>query len=149
MTSNQYYHFYTITMFLRFFKPLPLPASANWGVLILRVGTSLLMLRYGFSKLDRYLGGNHGFADPFGLGEELTLLLTIFAELICSILLIAGFLTRAILIPLIITMLVALLIIHSDDPFDKKEHPIVFLIPYLTLWLTGPGLYSIDNKLFK
>lgn len=136
-------------MLQRLFKPITLPSSANWGILILRVGTSLLMIRYGLSKLERFMAGDTSFADPFGLGAELTLALTIFAELICSVLLLAGLFTRAVVIPLIFTMLVALLIIHSDDPFDKKEHPIVFLIPYFTILLTGPGRFSIDHTVFK
>lgn len=128
--------------------PTALPAPANWGMLILRVGTSILMLVYGYGKLERYLNGERSFADPIGIGEELTLLLAIFAEFVCSLLLMAGLFTRAVLLPLIITMLVAFLIIHSNDPFDKKEHPLLFLIPYCTLFLTGPGRYSLDQHLF-
>src|SRR5690606_37118575 len=96
--------------------PMALPALANWGMLILRVGTSMLMLVYGYGKLERYLNGERSFADPIGIGEELSLILTIFAEFVCSLLLIAGLFTRAALVPLIFTMLVAFLIIHSDDP---------------------------------
>lgn len=128
--------------------PTALPDPANWGILVLRVGTSILMLVYGYGKLERYLNGERSFADPIGIGEELTLLLAIFAEFVCSLLLMAGLFTRAVLLPLIITMLVAFLIIHSNDPFEKKEHPLLFLIPYCTLFLTGPGRYSLDQHLF-
>ena len=107
------------------------------------------MLNYGYAKLERYLNGERGFADPLGFGEEFSLILTILAEFFCSIFLVAGLFTRAVLIPLIVTMLVAFLIIHSDDPFEKKEHPLLFLIPYVTLLLTGPGRYSVDQVLFK
>jgi len=106
------------------------------------------MLNYGYAKLERFLGGERGFADPLGFGEELSFILTILAEFVCSLLLIAGLFTRAVLVPLMITMLVAFLIIHSDDAFEKKEHPLLFLIPYLTLFLTGPGRYSLDQRLF-
>ncbi|HEV7348984.1 DoxX family protein [Telluribacter sp.] len=135
-------------MFKKIFNPLPLPSPANWGVLILRVGMSLLMLHYGYAKLGRYLSGDRGFADPIGIGEEATFLLAIFAEFVCSVLLILGLTTRLALLPLIGTMLVAALIIHANDPWDKQEHPIVFLIPYLTLFLTGPGRFSLDKVLF-
>lgn len=136
-------------MLQRIFSPSTLPCDANWGILILRVGTSLLMLNYGYAKLERFLGGERGFADPIGLGEELSFMLTIFAEFICSLLLMAGLFTRAALVPLIIAMLVAFLIIHSDDPFEKQEHPLLFLIPYVTLFFTGPGRYSLDQRIFK
>ena len=135
-------------MLRKIFIPAPLPTPANWGTLVLRVGTSMLMLVYGYGKLERYLNGERSFADPIAIGEELTLLLAIFAEFACSLLLIVGLFTRAVLLPLIITMLVAFLIVHSDNPFDKKEHPLLFLIPYCTLLLTGPGRYSLDQRIF-
>jgi putative oxidoreductase len=136
-------------MFKKFLKPTKLPASADAGVLILRVGISLLMLTHGYAKLESFLGGNREFADPIGIGEQLSYILTIFAEFGCSILLILGLFTRAALIPLIITMLVVVLIVHGEDPFDKKEHGISFLIVYITLFLTGPGRYSVDSGLYR
>lgn len=136
-------------MLKKFLKPIKLPASADWGVLILRVGFSLLMLTHGYAKLQNLLAGDHSFADPIGIGEELSLYLTIFAEFGCSILLILGLFSRAVLIPLIFTMAVVLLVIHAEDPFDKKEHALSFLIVYVTLFLTGPGRFSVDSGLYK
>ncbi|MBB5284304.1 putative oxidoreductase [Rhabdobacter roseus] len=135
-------------MIKKIVRPLPLPLPADWAVLLLRLGTSLLMLRYGYAKLESYLAGDTGFADPFGWGEEASLVLTIGAEVGCSLLLILGAGTRLVLIPLIVTMLVAFFVIHADDPFDQREHPLVFLIPYLALLLTGPGRFSLDQRLF-
>ncbi|MCF2506880.1 DoxX family protein [Dyadobacter sp. CY107] len=136
-------------MLKKFLKPMKLPAPADWGVLILRVGFSLLMLTHGYAKLQNLLAGDHSFADPIGIGEELSLYLTIFAEFGCSILLILGLFSRAVLIPLIFTMAVVLLVIHAEDPFDKKEHALSFLIVYVTLFLTGPGRFSVDSGLYK
>ncbi|MCF0043060.1 DoxX family protein [Dyadobacter fanqingshengii] len=136
-------------MLKKFLKPMKLPAPADWGVLILRVGFSLLMLTHGYAKLQNLLAGDHSFADPIGIGEELSLYLTIFAEFGCSILLILGLFSRAVLIPLIFTMVVVLLVIHAEDPFDKKEHALSFLIVYVTLFLTGPGRFSVDSGLYK
>ncbi|MCE7061545.1 DoxX family protein [Dyadobacter sp. CY343] len=136
-------------MLKKFLKPIKLPASADFGILILRVGISCLMLTHGYAKLSGYLGGDSSFADPIGIGEELSKVLTILAEFGCSILLILGLFTRAALIPLIITMIVVVFIVHGPDPFAEKEHAISFLITYLTLFFTGPGKYSIDNKLYR
>jgi len=136
-------------MLRKFLKPMKLPAPVDWGVLILRVGVSLLMLTHGYPKLTRAIGGDHSFADPIGIGEGPSLVLTVFAEFFCSVLLILGLGARAVLIPLIITMTVVTFIIHGDDPFDKKEHALLFLIPYITLFLTGPGKFSIDRGLYK
>ena len=109
----------------------------------------MLMITHGYSKLNKFISGDHSFADPIGIGEELSLILAIGAEFFGSILLILGVATRAVLIPLIFTVAVILFIVHGDDPFAKKEYALLFLIPYVTLFFTGPGKYSLDKKLFK
>lgn len=136
-------------MLKKFLKPMKLPEAVNWGVLILRVGISFLMLTHGYAKLNKFISGNHAFADPIGIGEELSLVLTIGAEFFGSILLIIGLGSRLVLISLLFTMLVILFVVHANDPFDKKEHALLFIIPYLTLLFTGPGRFSFDKKLFK
>jgi putative oxidoreductase len=93
------------------------------------------------------LSGDFGFADPIGVGEEASLILTVFAEFVCGILLAIGLFTRAALVPLMVTMVVAVFIIHADDPFSKQEFGLLYLIPYVTLFLTGPGKLSLDKKL--
>ena len=136
-------------MLKNFLKPIKLPDVADWAVLILRVGISLLMVTHGYAKLSKFMSGDHSFGDPIGIGEELSLILTIGAEFFCSILLIIGLASRAVLIPLLFTMLVVLFIVHANDPFDKKEHALLFIIPYITLLFTGPGRFSFDKVLFK
>jgi putative oxidoreductase len=131
-----------------FLRPQSLPISVDWGILILRVGISLLMMNHGYSKLLGFMHGDHSFTDPIGLGEELSLIMTIGAEFFCSIFLVLGFLTRPALVALIFTMLVVLFIVHSNDPFDKKEHALLYIIPYLTILLSGPGRFSLDKRLF-
>ncbi|MGV3600470.1 MAG: DoxX family protein [Dyadobacter fermentans] len=136
-------------MLKRFLKPIKLPASVDWAVLILRVGISCLMLTHGYAKLTNFLGGDHSFADPIGIGEELSYVLTIFAEFGCSILLILGLGSRAALLALIFTMAVVVFIVHGPDPFDKKEHGLLFLFAYIALFLTGPGRFSVDSRLYR
>lgn len=83
-----------------------------------------------------------------GFGREISLVLAVFAEFFCSILVILGFATRFALFPLIITMLVAIFIAHGDDPFHVKEHALLFLFPYLSLLILGAGKYSLDYLIF-
>lgn len=66
------------------------------------------------------------------------------AEFFCSILLILGLGTRIVLIPLIIAMTVVAFMVHGSDPLSEKESALLFLIPFLTLFITGPGKYSLD-----
>jgi putative oxidoreductase len=58
-----------------------------------------------------------------------------------------GLFTRLALIPLIITTLVIVFVVHGNDPLGDKEHGILFLIPYLALLLAGPGKYAADRLL--
>ena len=65
----------------------------------------------------------------------------------CSIFLILGLWTRLALMPLIITMLVAVFIVHGADPFAKKELGLMYLIGYISIFIAGAGKYSIDRKI--
>ncbi len=137
-------------MLKKIFQPTPLSVNANLGVLFLRVGIGLMMIAgHGYPKLQKYLSGDRAFGDPIGLGQETSLLLAIFAEFFCSLLLVFGLFTRAAIIPLLFTMLVALFVVHSSDPLAKQELPLLYALAYLTLFLTGPGKYSGDRVLFK
>ena len=128
--------------------PKKLAGSANIGVLILRIGLGILMLTHGYPKFEKLLAGDMSFGNPIFLGEELSLILTVFAELVCSILLILGFLTRPALFFLAITMAVAAFIVHIDDGIGKQEKALLYLTGYICLWFTGPGKYSLDERVF-
>jgi len=120
----------------------------GWGLLILRLGVGLnMMLSHGWGKLLRLGDDPIQFADPYGIGQATSLVLAAFAEFFCSIAVVLGFMTRLAVVPLAITMLTALFIIHADDPWQRQEFALMFLIPYLTLFLAGPGRFSIDNLL--
>lgn len=120
--------------------------SVHFMLLVLRVAAGAFMLVHGSQKLGWITaGGEIQFGDPIGVGPVLSLYLTVFAEFFCSILLILGLGTRLALVPLIITMLVAVFIVHGADGFDKKEMGLLFLSSYLFLWVAGPGKYSVDN----
>ncbi|MFT5383537.1 MAG: putative oxidoreductase [Saprospiraceae bacterium] len=116
------------------------------ALLILRIAVGGMMLfSHGWGKMMKFFGeGPITFGNPIGIGEEASLVLTVFAELFCSILLIIGLATRWATIPLMITMLVAIFIVHGADPFGKKEFALLYLIPYIVLLLTGAGRVSLD-----
>jgi putative oxidoreductase len=35
-------------------------------------------------------------------------------------------------------------IIHFNDGMDKKEHALMYLLPYFALFLLGSGKFSLD-----
>jgi len=120
--------------------------QSSLALLLLRVGSGALMLTHGIPKLQRLFSGNEiKFADPFGLGPVISLGLATFSEVICAILVIVGFKTRLAVIPLIFTMLTAAFYAHWDDPFGRKELPLLFCIVFVSLLLTGGGAYSLDK----
>jgi putative oxidoreductase len=121
----------------------------NIWLLLLRIGVGAFMLTHGVPKLMKLLGGDLTFADPFGLGAGVSLVLIVFAEALCSIFIFVGLGTRLASIPLIITMLVATFIQHADDPFGRKELALLYLLIYVTLLVLGSGKYSIDALISK
>ncbi len=107
-----------------------------------------MFFAHGIGKWGRLFGGGEiQFRDPLGVGETTSLALAVFAEVICSLLLAFGLLTRWALVPLIITMAVAAFIVHASDGFRGMEMALLFGVSYLTLFLTGPGKYSMDSLL--
>ena len=103
------------------------------------------MLYHGVPKLFSFTSRWHNFSNPIGLGPELSFTLVVFAEFFCAVFLIAGAFTRLVLMPLIIEMIVIVFMVHGKDPFPRKELAVFFLVAYASLFLTGPGKYSIDG----
>jgi putative oxidoreductase len=119
------------------------------SLLLVRLLAGGMMLTHGIPKINRFFGeGPVQFADPFGLGPEISLGLAIFAEVGCAILVMIGFKTRWATIPLMITMLVAAFYAHGSDPFSKKELSLTFFTLFLSI-NSGPGKYSVDQWLEK
>ncbi len=119
---------------------------ADWGLLVLRIAAGgLLAILHGYPKLEKLIAGG-GFADPLGLGPQVSLTLATFAELGCAVAVAIGLLTRLACVPVIITMLVAAFVVHGADPLAKKELAFLYLAPFVTIFLTGPGRWSIDRR---
>lgn len=120
-------------------------------ILVLRISFGFCMIYgHGWGKFTRLFGSEEiNFADPFGLGPVASLAMAAFAEVICSLLVMAGLFTRLAVIPLVITMITALFTAHIDDPFGQQEKVILFGFAFIALFLTGPGRFSLDYNLQK
>ncbi|HMG15924.1 MAG TPA: DoxX family protein [Saprospiraceae bacterium] len=118
----------------------------NIVLLIVRLGVAVSMLTHGLMKLNKVLSGRPiEFADPLGIGQTMTFYIAIFAEVICSFLLLIGLFTRLAAIPPLITMLVIIGIVKSGHAFSDMETEFLYALVYLTLLATGAGKYSIDG----
>lgn len=138
------------TIITNVFKPGFYPNNVSTALLILRVVTGIFMLTHGWTKMETLFSGEPiQFPDPIGLGASFSLALAVFAEVLCSILLIIGLGTRLAAIPLLTTMLVATFIIHANDDFGKQEFAMLYGIIFLTIALIGAGKYSLDYLISK
>lgn len=118
------------------------------GKLILRVLPSLTLFGgHGLGKLLGFADQASKFADPFGIGSEISLALMVLAEAICPIAVGLGIFTRWATIPPIIGMSVALLWAHSGLLFTEGEKAYLYLVIYLTILVVGAGRLSLDHRL--
>jgi len=117
------------------------------NAIVLRVVLGLSMFYgHGFSKWQVLFGdGEIQFSDPLGIGVTLSLILAVFAEVICSFLIVGGLLTRFAIIPLIVTMAVAIFVVNGGQNFGKIELPLIYLAGFTAIFFIGPGRFSLDN----
>lgn len=117
--------------------------------LLLRLAVGVAMLGHGIPKILAFSTLSTTFPNPIGLGPTLSLVLTIGAEVGCSILLIFGLLTRLAAIPLIFNMAVIYFIVHHSATFMDREVPLLYLALYIAIFILGGRRYSLDKILFN
>jgi len=132
------------------FNPGNYSKNIDFALLLLRITAGPFMLTHGWGKFLKLIGDERiSFADPIGVGETASLVLVVFSEVLCSMLLIFGVATRLAAIPLIITMLVAAFIVHADDGFGRQELPLLYTAIYFMFALVGAGKFSADSWIYK
>lgn len=114
------------------------------GVLLLRAGVGSMMLVHGVPKLLEFSERAARFPDPLGVGSTTSLTLAVFGEVFCSIAIVLGLGTRFAAIPFLITMLVALGVVHAGDPWSDRELAALYAVPALALVFLGGGRFSLD-----
>lgn len=134
----------TLLSFL--FPQNKMSGNVSCALLLFRVAFGLLLAQHGWQKLMGFSMMSDKFPDPLGLGNELSLILAIFGELVCSLALVVGFLHRLVLIPMIFTMCVAFFIVHQGSIGDG-ELAFAYLVAFIILYIAGPGRISVDEKI--
>ena len=112
-------------------------------ILFIRLFFGVLFFMHGLDKLTHFNELSYTFPSVFGFGSYMTLMLSIFSEFACSMFLMAGCLTRLILIPMIVSMAVAFFDVH-DAMMPDGELSLIYFIVFLGLFLVGPGRISVD-----
>ena len=137
-------------MFKSIFNPGIYSQNINSAILLLRIVAGIFMLTHGIGKFELLIGGGPiQFPDPFGVGASISLFLTVFAEVFCSLLLIFGLATRFAAAALLITMLVAAFVVHINDDFSKQELSLIYAAIYMVLLLAASGKFSVDQLIYK
>lgn len=122
----------------------------NLGALVLRVTFGLLLLiDHGLGKITDFGNLEYKFYNFLNIGHRWSLVLCIFAEVVCAGLLAMGLFTRLAALVLVINFSVASFLAMKGQPLEHRELPLVFLAAFVTLLLTGPGKYSVDSVMGK
>lgn len=122
-------------------------SATQLGLALLRIVPSVFLIsNHGYGKMMKLFSGNTEFIDPFGIGEAPTLFLAVIGEVLCPLLVIIGYKARWNAIPPAITMFAAAFVVHAADPFGRKELPLLFFVVFLSVFLMGPGRYSLDRS---
>ena|ERR1700677_4712484 len=126
-----------------------LPTFGDIGLLILRAAFGAQMLiAHGWPKLASFSEKAGSFPDPLGIGHTTSAVLAIIGEVLCSVLLCLGFLTRFAALGSATTMAVAFLFVHGGKLMGPNhgEMAFLYLVGFVVILLAGPGRYSLDGS---
>ncbi|WP_339451224.1 DoxX family protein [Pseudomonas sp. EA_5y_Pfl2_R50] len=122
--------------------------ARDLGLLFLRVAGGLFLLWvHGLPKLLDFTAQLQLIEDPFHLGAHLTLILAIFAEVVCPLLIVAGVLARLACLPILFVLVVALLVVHPQWSVAEGQFGWLLLILFTTVLIAGPGRLVIPVRL--
>lgn len=117
------------------------------GLLFLRGSGALFLLWvHGLPKLLNYSEQLKQIEDPFHLGAHATLLLAIFAEVLCPLLIIAGVLVRLACLPILAVLLIAMVVVHPEWTLLEGQFGWLLLIMFTTLLISGPGRLVLSQR---
>ncbi|MEO6328128.1 MAG: DoxX family protein [Ginsengibacter sp.] len=123
--------------------------AVNTALFILRLGLGILIVKHGYDKISNFSSLQYKFMDFLHLGSKISLVLVIFAEFFCGILIILGLFTRFACVPLIIAMCVALFVTNDADFFGKGQASALYLTGFIALLFAGAGRISVDRMIGK
>jgi putative oxidoreductase len=123
---------------------------ADWALLWLRItGAALLLCVHGLPKLLNFQHELGLIEDPFGLGAQLTLMLAIFAEVLCPVLIALGLFTRLASLPILFLLLVSLVLVHPEWSLGEGQFAWLLVIVFGALLIGGAGRLALGVRLAR
>lgn len=132
-------------------------ADNDAGILVLRIVIgSTLCLKHGVEKAFDFhrmaTSTTLPFPNLFHLGVVPTLVIALTSDFICSLLIVVGLGTRFATLIAFANIAVAWALVHHFAFFgpnaDHGEIIVLFLGAMISIFLTGPGRYSLDCVFF-
>ncbi|AUG07127.1 DoxX family protein [Pseudomonas sp. S09G 359] len=121
--------------------------SQALGLLFLRVSGALFLLWvHGLPKLLHYSEQLTLIEDPFHLGANVTLLLAIFAEVLCPLLIITGVRVRLACLPILAVLLIAMVVVHPQWTLLEGQFGWLLLIIFTSVLIAGPGRLVLSQR---
>lgn len=122
------------------------------GRLFLRLFVGIMLLQFGIRQIGDAEMLKDTFPAVLGMGSEVSLWTMICIEIGCSVFIMAGFLTRIMIVPPFVAMTMAAYhLIHVATKatyllsWEQPAYlPIMFLGIFFFLILVGPGKISVD-----
>ena len=126
----------------------------NLARLFMRLFVGMMLLQFGIRHLVNYNELCTNFPTVLDMSPATSLTLMIIIELVCSLSIMVGFLTRLNTIPPILAMcaaeyyilhdMVPYLPVYGLDSTDPGYLPIMFIGIYIYMLIAGPGKISLD-----
>ncbi|MCK6190585.1 MULTISPECIES: DoxX family protein [unclassified Pseudomonas] len=117
------------------------------GLLFLRVSGALFLLWvHGVPKVLNYSEQLTLIEDPFHVGATVTLLLAIFAEVVCPVLIVVGVWVRLACLPILAVLLIAMLVVHPQWTLLEGQFGWLLLIIFTSVLIAGPGRLTLGQR---
>lgn len=140
-------------IFKRLFFKFTGYSYTNLGRLFLRLFVGIMLMQFGIRQIAHYFEMRDVFPAVMGMSSEVSLIVMTCIELICSIFIMFGFLTRLMVIPPFVSMVMAEYYLLNEYVSEASYLlswqqqgylPIMFLGIYFFILLVGPGKISVD-----
>ncbi|MDE6812099.1 MAG: DoxX family protein [Muribaculaceae bacterium] len=125
----------------------------NLGRLFLRLFVGIMMIQFGVRQIAHFPEAVNILPAVNWLSPEWAMGIFIGVEIVCSIFIMFGFVTRLMTLPLFLSMIIAEYYVLHDKLHEATYQltwqsygylPIMFLGIYFFILLVGPGKISID-----